>query len=338
MKPDELLASIAARYGKPVRPNGINIPCPAHGGDDPNLHVWVSKGRLALHCFSHGCHPREIMAALGVADDDRTPRPVDLEAKRREEQREADRHAEAARRTTELMRASTYSTHPYLERKGFPDEHGLVVPGRRAALFFHDDTFTVDQLDAGFLLVPIRHARTGAVQSCELIAHDGLKKFLPGGRLNDGVYRMEPRSGPVRYVFYCEGYATGLSIKHAMNLLYERMVQVVVTFSARGVANMARPGRHSFVIADHDLHICPPPCRHRWGAPYDADRCPACGNTERLLKPTGERYARQVYAQHGLRWWKPPDPDTDANDYAVQYGTRALADVLHGLTAALVPR
>ena len=50
--------------------NGVSvyrIPCPAHGGADPNLAIWdAHDGSLGARCHSHGCSYADILRALGV--------------------------------------------------------------------------------------------------------------------------------------------------------------------------------------------------------------------------------------------------------------------------------
>ena len=91
--------------------------------------------------------------------------------------------------------------------------------------------------------------------------------------------------------WYCEGYATGLSIQAALKHLY-RDDRVVVCFSAANIAAVA--GREGLVVADHDAN------------------------------GVGERYALKT----GLRYWMPPDVGTDANDYHLAHGVKALAGEL----------
>ena len=41
------------------------MPCPDHHGEDDNCHVFESdSGLIATKCFSHGCEPSAILAAI----------------------------------------------------------------------------------------------------------------------------------------------------------------------------------------------------------------------------------------------------------------------------------
>ena len=113
------------------------------------------------------------------------------------EREEARRHAAARKRAIEMMARAFYATHPYLARKGFPEEKGLVYEDR--------------------LLIPMRDMRTTQlVNSCQCIDADGTKKFLTGGKAKGSLFVLG--AGPE--IFLCEGYATGLSIRAALQSLY----------------------------------------------------------------------------------------------------------------------
>lgn len=186
------------------------------------------------------------------------------------DQDEAKRHARAREKAQAMISAAGMSRHPYLISKGFPDAEGLVL----------------DHL----LLVPMRDMKTGQLNSVQTITFDGHKKFLAGGKAKGSLFVLG--AGPETYL--CEGYATGLSIRAALQSLY-RQARVVVCFSAANVAHVAR-SKGNYVVADHDLH------------------------------GVGEKYA--VKSQ--LPFWMPPEPG-DANDFDQLQGRRALAEALNGL-------
>lgn len=143
------------------------------------------------------------------------------------EREEAVRHERARRVAMRAIGDASYETHPYLARKGFPDEKGLVL--------------------RGMLLIPMRDMRTmQQVNSAQYIDADGTKKFLPGGKAKGSVFPIG--RGPETYL--CEGYATGLSVRDALASLYQK-ARVVVCFSAANVAYVAQ-SVGDYVIADHD--------------------------------------------------------------------------------------
>ena len=205
--------------------------------------------------------------------------PIDPEERRRRAERARKEKAEqrrrweaAAQRAEEMIMRADYGPHPYLEVKGFPEHHALVKDG--------------------LLLIPMRSRRDYTVQSLQMIDAEGGKKFLPGGKAGEAVYKM---MGPGIQRWYCEGYATGLSIAHALRHLYrDRQSEVWVCFSAANIPKVANPRWPGYVVADND----------------------ASG--------TGERYAEATR----LAWWMPPDVDTDANDFMLAHGVDGLADAL----------
>ena len=165
--------------------------------------------------------------------DDERSRAALAEARRREREfaaQQARRQAEAARKAQEMIRRAVAAPHPYLAKKGFPGERGLVLGDR--------------------LLVPVRDAADySRVLSVQEIGADGVKKFLPGGRTRLGIYRMGVM-GADRTVL-CEGFATGLSIDAALSRL-GRPHAVIVCFSARNLELVAERFPRAVVAADND--------------------------------------------------------------------------------------
>ncbi len=132
---------------------------------------------------------------------------------------------QAARTARTMLAEAALATHPYLERKGFPDTRMLVREGA--------------------LLVPMRPVDNySQVASLQAIRPDGSKKFLWGGRAGGCVYHL----GSGREQWWCEGLATGLSVQAALKRLYRRAC-VSVCFSAH---NLSRVARRGIVVADHD--------------------------------------------------------------------------------------
>ena len=61
--------AIAARFPNAINPTSTHprIPCPAHGGDDPNLVLWTrDDGSIGAKCWSRDCAHIDIMRALDV--------------------------------------------------------------------------------------------------------------------------------------------------------------------------------------------------------------------------------------------------------------------------------
>lgn len=144
------------------------------------------------------------------------------------------RQEEARRSAEDMLKRAVVATHPYLERKGFPQQTG----------------FTLD----GELLIPMRDfAFYKRVNSLQRIKSDGEKKFLPGGKAKGSVFFIGPLTADERWLV--EGYATGLSV-HAATTYLHRRAQVIVCFSDSNLAHIGRlvqPLRpRAYVFADND--------------------------------------------------------------------------------------
>lgn len=196
----------------------------------------------------------------------------ELAARRAEEirigQERAAKHAE------QLLSQCELTQHAYLDRKGFPSELGLVDDERR-------------------LLIPMRdcqdYRRTLSVQR---ITVEGEKRFLLGGRTKGAIYVFGGAKSLLSWL--CEGYATGLSIHAAMQMM-RLQGRVVVCFSAANLAHVASLiGGRRLVIADND----------------------ASG--------TGADFARTT----GLPWGMPDEINADANDLHMSRGIYALCRLM----------
>lgn len=222
----------------------------------------------------------------------------DPEAERRErEEREA-----VARVCADIVRTAEQAAHPYLERKGFPEELGLVheAPWRH---FPHGplgeaQTRAMPQGDGPWLIVPGRIGQR--VATVQFIAPDGSKKNILKGVMGGASHRIA--SG--RETWVCEGIATALSVRASLRML-GRSATVLSAFSASNVAKVAAAIPGAIIAADHDK-----PVESLHG------------------KGTGEFYA----AQSGCRWLMPPSIG-DFNDMHMSEGLRAVALHLRGIAA-----
>ncbi len=156
-------------------------------------------------------------------------------AKRASAATEQDRrYQNAAIQADITLRSAKPDHHPYLEIKGFKDEKGLVLDDR--------------------LLIPMRNVVTNKLQGYQAIRWDPEvrkyeKKMLTGMRAKNAVYRLGESKDESWLV---EGYATGLSVRHALKSVGVS-ASVVVCFSASNLIQVADqiPGRR-FVFADND--------------------------------------------------------------------------------------
>ena len=62
--PHTRLEQLATMAGVRITRDRIRIPCPAHGGTNPNLELRVAGDRISAICFSQGCSYREIAQAI----------------------------------------------------------------------------------------------------------------------------------------------------------------------------------------------------------------------------------------------------------------------------------
>jgi putative DNA primase/helicase len=118
--------------------------------------------------------------------------------------------------------------HPYLVRKGFPNESGFEREGE--------------------LLIPMYDCRDyRELVGLQRIGDD--KKFLLGQRAKGAVYRFG--AGKAIEKWLCEGYATALSVRAGLKKLY-RDADVYVCFSAGNIEYVASAGIGTHVMADND--------------------------------------------------------------------------------------
>jgi len=71
MDSSTIIERIASAYGQHSRGfsksfSEVRIPCPAHNGKHPNCAVYHDAGRISAVCYSRGCHPRDILAAIEI--------------------------------------------------------------------------------------------------------------------------------------------------------------------------------------------------------------------------------------------------------------------------------
>jgi putative DNA primase/helicase len=166
----------------------------------------------------------------------------------------------AAKKAGWILNQCELFTHEYFVRKGFQDETGNV--------WFKDDQ--------KILVIPMRVGNR--LVGCQMISETGEKKFLFGQRTSGASFVFD-NHGPN---FYCEGYATALSLRMILKSM-KRRYTIHVCFSAHNLAKLAKEG---YVIADND----------------------ASGTGEEVAKRTG------------LNYFMPPEVGDDFNDYHRKVG------------------
>ncbi|HIE90542.1 MAG TPA: hypothetical protein EYQ56_02315 [Methylophilaceae bacterium] len=62
-------AAIESTVGKNARRSGkgFRLPCPAHGGANPNLWIADGDNRVIMSCKSQQCDPKDIMESVGLS-------------------------------------------------------------------------------------------------------------------------------------------------------------------------------------------------------------------------------------------------------------------------------
>lgn len=212
---------------------------------------------------------------------------------------EADRRAEAERREViatcqRILSACEQAQHPYLTRKGFPDELGLVIADPRPLMpcgrLGDAMAGALPEGDGPLLVVPGRIAQQ--VTTLQFITPDGAKKNILRGQMNGACHRIATG----RETWVCEGIATAMTIRTALRLL-GRSATVLSAFSAANTAKVASTRSGAVLAADHDKPL------------------EALGGLG-----TGEYYA----VKSGCRWSMPPRMG-DFNDMQQAEGLRAVA-------------
>jgi putative DNA primase/helicase len=136
----------------------------------------------------------------------------------------------AATKAGWIMHQTHLAPHPYLDRKGFKDESGNVW----------------DDNGKQLLVIPMRV--DGRLVGCQLINDQGEKKFLYGQRSKGAVFMIDAKGLPI----FCEGYATGLSIRTVMKAMKIRYT-IYICFSASNMKDIACSVDGGIVVADNDL-------------------------------------------------------------------------------------
>lgn len=180
-------------------------------------------------------------------------------------------NAQAAQKAVGILGQCKIKKHAYTASKGFPDE-----------------VLNVWETEAGpVAVIPMR---IGAdVVGCQLISEDGTKKFLFGQRSGGAQFIFDNKGDH----YLCEGYATGLSIRHALKNMKRKYI-IHVCFSAGNMAKVAANLSGGFVVADNDK------------------------------SGTGERVAREI----GWPYWMSDVVGEDFNDSHKRLGLFAASQSL----------
>lgn len=203
----------------------------------------------------------------------RIERAVYRQVQRKAVEDDRRRQQEARQQATRLIAECERATHPYLAQKGFPDLQGLVH-------------------SSGDLMIPMRDVSDyGTVNSLQRISPTGAKLFLAGGKAKGSIFILGKGARQERW--FCEGYATGLSLQAALIDL-RRQAEIVVCFSAGNLVHVAGMLKTGLVMADNDV---------------------SQAGFEAALKTE-------------LPYVMPAYMGCDANDLHMRYGLRALVELV----------
>lgn len=179
----------------------------------------------------------------GWRDDDRQARPSEayLAARRQEaadratrEGQERERLAEAAaRKAGWIMHQTVQEQHAYLHSKGWAEARGAV---------WHPNE------EQNLLCIPMRVGEN--IVGVQMIDRNGEKRYLSGQRTSGAEYLIS-NNGRGAADWYCEGYATGLSLRQCLHALRMRY-RIHITFSASNLVKVAAMNAGGYVVADND--------------------------------------------------------------------------------------
>jgi len=135
------------------------------------------------------------------------------------------RQKQAAGKASWILNQCKKQAHPYMAKKGFPNEKVNVWNE--------------------MMVVPMRIA--GSLAGLQLISVDGKKTFLTGQK-NKGSATIIDNKGKI---ILCEGVATAMSIRRALKSVHRRYT-IVICFSAGNIVEMAKQYSDCVIVADHD--------------------------------------------------------------------------------------
>jgi len=201
--------------------------------------------------------------------------------KRRSQQSDQQRkYDQIALQADIVLRSAKIENHAYLQYKGFSDEKGLVLNDK--------------------LMIPMRNVVTNKLQGYQSIYWDLQarkydKKMLTGMRAKNAVFCIGSRTAEEFWLV--EGYATGLSVYHALKSC-GMTASVIVCFSASNLVAVAdQISGKRFIFADNDE------------------------------SKTGQTSAEAT----GLPWTKPDTVGWDANDLHTRESLFAVVSKIMGV-------
>ena len=139
----------------------------------------------------------------------------------------------AAKKAGWIMHQTKMEQHAYLDSKGWKDAVGAV--------WWPNET-------QNLLCIPMRVGSN--IVGVQMIDRYGVKRYLSGQRTSEAEYLIS-NSGHGAMDWFCEGYATGLSLRECLHALRMRY-RIHITFSASNLVKVAAKVGTGYVIADRD--------------------------------------------------------------------------------------
>jgi antirestriction protein ArdC/phage/plasmid primase-like uncharacterized protein len=179
--------------------------------------------------------------AIDPAERDRLKAESEQRRQVQEEEQKKLRHQTAKKAFGVWEHAREVGTSGYFEGKGIED---------------HPSQFGLKLDDKGNVLVPMRDGR-GYLWNLQVIAPDGQKRFLTGGRKSGLMHMMGRKNDlekPEASIIVAEGMATAIRLRQAV----EPPVSVAVAFDAGNLDEVAKglrkqyPSSRIFIAADDD--------------------------------------------------------------------------------------
>ena len=165
------------------------------------------------------------------------PDPQFYEKKRIAEAKRKQKNNWAIKTAKELLDNSIKKIHPYMAKKGFDD---FKVPVFSAGIIFPE----LAKYD-GCMILPMRIG--DKLVGCQTITPDGEKKFLYGQVTKDAELIIDNKG---RHIL-CEGYATAMSIRRALQAVKKKYT-IHVCFSASNILEISKKHPYCMIVADHD--------------------------------------------------------------------------------------
>lgn len=199
--------------------------------------------------------------------------------------------AKAAQRAAWILGQCQPATHPYFARKGFPEEIGSVWRDERVGDLKLCIPMRVDGHLVGLQTISDQqeHERTARDGELEKVPAFE-KRFIYGQRTDHATYVIDAKGIPI----FCEGYATGLSVRRVLQSLRIRY-KLVICFTAGNLLKVAKNHGEGVVIADFDK-----PSK---------------------LHPEAGGHGIAVAKASGLPYWQSDREGEDFNDVETRAGT-----------------